>query len=63
MLVGLRLLTALEVAAEMLEEGDLLLQVLRILVESVLVSEVLTVYCAALNVVKVVVVGIQNDFS
>jgi hypothetical protein len=63
LLVGLRLLTALEVAAEMLEEGDLLLQVLGILVESVLVSEVLTVYCATLNVVKVVVVGIQNDFS
>ena len=58
MLFGLGLLTALQVAAEMLEEGDLLLQVLGVLVESVLVSEVLTVYCATLNVVKVIVVRI-----
>lgn len=63
LLIDLRLLAALEVAAEMLKKGDFLLEVLRILIESVLVAKVLTVNCAALNVIEVVVVGVKHDFS
>lgn len=63
LLLSLGLFAALEVTAEMLEECDLLLQVLGILVESVLVSEVLAINCAAFNIVEVVVVRVEYYFS
>lgn len=47
----------------MLEESHFLLEVFGILIECVLVSKVLTINSATLDVVKVIVVGVKDDLG
>lgn len=62
-LVCFRLLRTLKVTPEMLQKGHLLLELLRILGQSVFLSNILTVARSALIIVKVVAVGIQDNLG
>ena len=60
--VGLRLLGAFQVAPEVLKQGHLLLEVLWIVGQRVFQADVLAVGAAALHVVEVEAIRVQNDF-
>jgi hypothetical protein len=62
-LVWLGLVCAFEVGAEVLEKSDLLLQLFRVIDESVFLAYVLAVGAAALHVVEVEAVRVQNDLG
>jgi len=63
LLVGLGLLAALEVTSEVLEEGDLLLERRREVLDVVLLANVLAIGLPSLNVVKVVAVRVEHDLG
>ena len=63
LLVRLRLLSALEVAAEVLQKGHLLLEVLGVLCQGILFADVLAVGLAPLHVVEVEAIGVQHDLG
>ena len=58
-----RFVVAFKIASEVLEEGYLLLEVLRVLSEIILVSKILPICGAALYVVKVIAVGVEHDLG
>lgn len=54
---------AFQIAPEMLEECDFLLELLRVLSERILLADVLPITRPSLHVVEVVTVGVQNNFG
>lgn len=61
--VGLGFGRALEVASEVLQQGNFLLERGRVLNDSVLLADVLAVGSAPLDVVEVEAVGVQHDLG
>ena len=62
-LVWIRFLCSFQVAPEVLQQGDLLLEVLWVLSESVLLSDVLSVGISSLHVVEVEAIGVEADLG
>jgi len=63
LLIGFRLLSSFQIATEMLQKGDFLLQVFGVVCESVLKAYILTISTATLHVIEVETVWVQDDFG
>lgn len=63
LLIRFRLLSSFQIATEMLQKGDFLLQVFGVVCESVLKAYILAISTAAFHVIEVETVWVQDDFG
>lgn len=63
LLVWVGLLSAFQIAPEVLEQSDFLLKILGVFSESVLLSNILSICTTALHVVEMEAIGVKTDLG